>query len=211
MGSSGCLRAPRSERQMGLWGDESVECGVGGMGAGESGGRTVVRELGSGYEAVSMHKRKLLRLRYSTFSLPVSTAVRSRPHSRPSSPAPRRPQPRAARRSRCARCAAASSCRTGTGNTRTLTVRITYLILEKGVAPATSWPSPSPTRPRARCASGWSRHWAMRSPAASPSRRSMRSARCFCGHARGRMGLSPEFAILAEEDRAARCGRRARS
>jgi DNA helicase-2/ATP-dependent DNA helicase PcrA len=43
----------------------------------------------------------------------------------------------------------------GSGKTRVLTRRIAYMIDVKGIAPWNIPPSPSPTRPPARCANAW--------------------------------------------------------
>ena len=45
----------------------------------------------------------------------------------------------------------------GTGKTRVLTTRLAHILLTGRARPHRSWPSPSPTRRRARCSSGWKR------------------------------------------------------
>ena len=95
------------------------------------------------------------------------------------------------------------SAAAGSGKTLVLVERFVRAVREDGLAPGRSWRSPSPSGPRASCASGSARACSSSASArrhATPrprsSGRSTASARACCGRTPPRAGLDPEFTIL---------------
>ena len=87
----------------------------------------------------------------------------------------------------------------GTGKTRVLTTRFAHILLTGQRFPTRSWPSPSPTRPPARCASA-----SARSSAGRPKGLWLGTFHAFCARMLRRhaeqVGLTSNFTILDTDD-----------
>ena len=87
----------------------------------------------------------------------------------------------------------------GTGKTRVLTTRLAHILVTGRAFPASFSRSPSPTRRRARCASGWRRSSAA-PPRACGSAPSTRSPRASCAAMPRWSGSRSNFTILDTDD-----------